>query len=111
VLYRWSARLVSLIRWRRGCDGPTVVQESVGSRSRKIHSLYLAAQFIVPLTIRTLSTGEQVLWDVAHVSLDVGEDLDVLVTRNRCISKGLVIVDGHLNLANAALAHKTSPDE
>ena len=48
---------------------------------------------------------------MADVGLDVGKDLDVLVSGNRSISEGLVVVDGHLDLPDEDLADETSKDK
>jgi hypothetical protein len=48
---------------------------------------------------------------VTDVCLYLSQDLDVLVSSEGCCAVCLVCVDGHFDLADAALADETGPDK
>lgn len=51
------------------------------------------------------------LWDVAHVGLDMCQDLNICVSVDGGFLGSLVAVDGHTHLADTAMCHETSPDK
>src|SRR4051812_20911971 len=75
------------------------------------NSLDLARQLIVLLPIVALSAVEHVLRNVAHISLDVAESFDIVISSKRCLACRLIIIDVHLDLANSALCYRAGPDE
>ena len=103
---------VQLDVFRRDGVVPLVVeQQSVLCRSRQIHRLDLAVEFVVPLVITALPPVEEVLRNVADIGLDVNKQADVGVLGEGSISGCTVAIDIHLNPPDTALAYGPCPDK